>query len=400
METKSRNQGNNVIDLLFAEAYRFDFYQAVKLLEMLYLKAMSEKREKPNKQTEEDFFTPENFPVQFNSSISASFAASDIEKVALSEKKNEVFEMIVNFIGLAGIQGPLPYHYTQLIIDSEKESQGNKAFREFLDIFNNRMALLLYQTRKVHRVTFDLNQPEETQTARYLFSLLGMGSEGLKNRLSVKDETLLYYTGLLASQSRSLAGIEFILSDYFGVNVHAVSFVGIWQCIPADQRIKLGLNGVSQILGSSATIGKKYWNPTAKFEIRIGPVSGKQYLQFLPLNESEFYTPLYELTRHYSGPEYNFDFILIVNPADLTPVKLGDKKNARLGWTTWIPQKTGSIFDYEYLLFVETNETSKTRLSTGERIRMGWTVWVPDTSSGEEYIEVRLSTGRARQGAN
>jgi type VI secretion system protein ImpH len=393
MEPSGRDQGNNIIDLLFTEAYRFDFYQAVKLLEMLYLKAMSVKGGSPDKQTDEDFFVPENFPVQFNSSVSASFPASDIEKVKLAENKNEIFEMVVNFIGLAGIQGPLPYHYTQLIIDTEKEGRGNKAFREFLDIFNNRLALLMYQIRKVHRVSFDLNQPEETLTARYLFSLLGMGTAGLKNRLSVKDKTLLYYTGLLASQSRSLSGIEFILSDYFGVKVQAVSFVGTWQGIPADQIIKLGLNGVSNILGGSAAIGKRYWNPTAKFELRIGPVSGKQYLQFLPLMDAEFYRPLYELTRHYSGSEYNFDFILIINPSELAPVILGDKKNARLGWTTWIPQKTGSIYDYEYLLFVESNETVKSKLSSGERIQLGWTVWVPDNSSGKEYIEVRLSPG-------
>jgi len=393
METARRNQRNTIVDRLFSEAYKFDFYQAVKLLEMLYFKALSGKAGIPQNPTGIDFFVPENFPVQFNSAITASFPASDIEKVSLSDNRGEIFEMIVNFIGLAGIQGPMPYHYTQLIIDSEKESQGNKAFREFLDIFNNRLALLMYEIRKVHRVTFDLEQPEETLIAGYLFSLLGMGTDGLRNRLSVKDETLLYYTGLLASQSRSLTGIEFILSDYFGVKVQAVSFVGNWQSIPKDQRIRIGLKGINQILGD-ATLGKKYWNPSAKFEIRIGPVSGKQYLEFLPLKGSEFYTPLYELTRHYSGPEYNFDFILIINPSDLAPVKLGDKKSARLGWTAWIPQKTGSVYDYEYLLFIETNEAVKTKLSSGERIRLGWTVWVPDNSSGKEYIEVRLSPNR------
>lgn len=391
METARRNQGNNVIDLLFNEAYKFDFYQAVKLLEMLYLRASEGHGEIVKKQMGEDFFVPENFPVQFNSAISASFPASDIEKVSLSDNRNEIFEMVVNFIGLAGLQGPLPYHYTQLIIDTEKTSDGNNAFREFLDIFNNRLALLMYQIKKVHRVTFDLRKPEETLTARYLFSLLGIGTEGLQNRLSVKDETLLYYTGLLASQSRSLSGIEFILSDYFGVKVQAVSFVGIWQSIPVDQKIRIGRHGINNTLGSSATIGSKYWNPNAKFEMRIGPVSGSQYVKFLPMKESEYYTPLYELTRHYSGPEYNFDFILLIDPSDLTPMKLGDKKNSRLGWTTWIPQKTGSIYDYEYLLFVETDETIKTQLSSGERIRLGWTVWVSDNTTGKEYIEVRLS---------
>jgi type VI secretion system protein ImpH len=394
METEDRNQRNSVIDLLFKESYRFDFYQAVRLLEILYRRALFEKGEDAYKLQEEDFFDPANFPVQFRSTVGSVFPASDVEKISLSDNKSEIFEMMVNFIGIAGIQGPLPYHYTQLIMDTERESSGNKAFREFLDIFNHRLISLMYQIRKVHRVTFDLCPPEDTLIAKYLFSLIGVATDGLKNRLSVQDRTLLYYTGLFTAHSRSLSGIEYILSDYFRVKIQAVSFVGAWQVIPADQRIKIGAAGVSQILGVSATIGKCFWDPAAKFELRIGPVSGGQFLDFLPLKSSKSFAILYELTKHYAGSEYSFDFILIVNPAHLTPVKLGDKITARLGWTAWIPQKIGSIYDYENLHYIQSDKEVKSTLSNGERVRLGWTVWVPDSTTGKECIEVRLSSNQ------
>jgi predicted component of type VI protein secretion system len=39
--------------------------------------------------------------------------------------------------------------------------------------------------------------------ARYLMPFIGLGTEGLRNRTSVPDEALVFYTGLLSLQPRS-----------------------------------------------------------------------------------------------------------------------------------------------------------------------------------------------------
>ena len=53
--------------------------------------------------------------------------------------------------------------------------------------------------------------------ATHVADLVGLGSTGLQDRLAVHDESLLFYSGLLASHHRTAAGLEQLLADYFGV---------------------------------------------------------------------------------------------------------------------------------------------------------------------------------------
>jgi len=46
-------------------------------------------------------------------------------------------EVHVNFMGIAGIQGPLPLPYTEILMSRMR--QKDMAFRDFLDIFNHRL---------------------------------------------------------------------------------------------------------------------------------------------------------------------------------------------------------------------------------------------------------------------
>ena len=46
-----------------------------------------------------------------------------------------------------------------------------------------------------------------------------MGTAGLRGRLEVDDEVLLFYAGLLAQQPRSASALAGMLQDYFGVPV-------------------------------------------------------------------------------------------------------------------------------------------------------------------------------------
>ena len=223
-----------------------------------------------------------------------------------------------------------------------------------------------------------------------------MGTDGLRNRLHFNERSLLYYIGLFSNRNRSIAGLEYILSDYFNINVSSRTFLGKWRTIEKDLITRLGNTGQNQILGNSATLGNRTWDQEARFEIKIGPVSGEQFLDFIPLKNSQASLPLYELTRHYSGPEYEFDYVFIVDPLELRAAVLGDEKTSRLGWTTWIPPVAGGIFDFDYLLFVETEDKPKTTLSDGTRVRLGWTVWVPDVESKKEYIEVRITSNEIK----
>ena len=59
-------------------------------------------------------------------------------------------EMVVSFLGLTGPSGALPHHYTTLLL--RRARQGLFASREFLDLFNHRAASLFHRAWEKYRL--------------------------------------------------------------------------------------------------------------------------------------------------------------------------------------------------------------------------------------------------------
>jgi len=386
-------------DLLFMSGHRFEFYQAVRLLEQLC----------PEKKSIAEGSEPEKEAIRFRSKSDFNFPACDIheirkplfclsdravnalrrEKLAeslldklnflknkfyvsessfsdavqavlgkdqgagygplilkhadLSADSENPFEMSVNFMGLAGCLGPLPKPYTELILNRVREK--DTAFRDFLDIFNHRLISLIYRVRKIYRIGFDLHSPEKSRFSDYLFSFMGMGTKGLRGRMKVKDRALLFYTGLLTQQPRSMTGLKAVISDYFNVRVQGNQLCGQWHAIDEDQLSRIGSSGQNRRLGIDTVAGSRVWDQQSKFELEIGPLTFEELYDFLPEVGTAF-VPLYELTRFYAGTEFDFDFILLVSPdKDIEP-RLGRPKGPILGRTSWL-KRTKPDVEYE-----------------------------------------------------
>lgn len=309
-------------ELLLEKGYRFEFYQAVKLLEILNTDKV------PTGEGSE----PEKEAVRFKSRVSHDFPASEIYEITGKDHIARPSEMEINFMGLAGCLGPLPIPYTELIL--ERVRRKDTAFKDFLDIFNHRLVSILFRVRKIFRIGFEFIPPSKSRFAGYLFSLMGLGTAGLQQRMKVKDRALLYYTGLLTQQPRSMSALEFILSDYFNVRVKGVQLVGQWCHIEADEITHIGISGQNQILGRSALLGTRVWDHQGKFELRFESLTFDQFYAFLPPGRA--YGPLCQLTRFYAGIELDFDFILILQARDVPPSRLEGLRGPRLGWTSWL----------------------------------------------------------------
>lgn len=404
-----RDKRTSVKEELLAEPYYFEFYQAVKLIEMFYLSERIDNdiskgilEEAGRKDFTKKYFEQENYrlfggPVVFRSNIESAFPASDLELVKAPRAEGDPYEMFVNFMGMAGLSGPLPAFYSQVISDNEKENPNNTLFRDFLDLFNNHLVYLMYKVRRKSRIGFDLRNPADIPVSKYLFSLIGMGSDGLRNKLSIKDYELLYYTGLLANHNRSISGVEFILSDYLGVKVSCQPLQGSWQPISDFHISLLGTGGQNQILGDSVVLGRAAWDQSAQFNICIGPVTENQYINFLPLKNSISFRPLYELTRQYVGTETVFEAVLIVESSKLKGIKLNDPVYSRLGWTSWLPLREKSFYDYENLFLIRSRTEIKLELEHGKKLRLGWTVWIPDEKGHIKYVEIRINSNSMEQ---
>jgi type VI secretion system protein ImpH len=309
--------GTSVADWLFAEGHRFDFYQAVRLLEMLHPERAPVGEGRAAKEA-----------VRFCSAISLSFPATDVAAVENPERP----VMTVNFMGLAGALGPLPLPFTERILDRLREK--DTALRDFLDLFNHRLISLVYRVRRVHRVGIEWGSPETHRFATSLFSILGLETAGLRGRLGVPDRALLRYAGLLCRHPRSTSVLRTILSDFFGVPVADEQFLGAFRTFDEDQWTLLGEGGQNQALGQTARLGTELWDQHAGVALRLGPLTWAAYQDLLPGQPG--FMALGQLTRFYLGPLFDFTVRLQVRGEEVEPGGLHAEEGPRLGWTSWL----------------------------------------------------------------
>jgi type VI secretion system protein ImpH len=334
MAAESRRTDPPLEDTLFEEGYRFDFFEAVRVLERLY----------PDRQPVGGDASPAEEVVRFHSQVTLSFPPSAIHDMTPVQDDGSPAQMTVAFMGLTGPLGILPRHYTELIL--ERIRRKDYALRDFLDLFNHRLIALFYRAGEKYRFPMAyeraaLKHAGSDRFSRYLFNLIGIGTERLHSRLDVGDTALLFYTGLLAQHPRSASTLAGLLQDYFAVPVAVHQFVGQWLLLGPEHRTRLGPVTAHNALGISAMSGSRVWDQQAKFTVRVGPLTLAEFCQFLPSGSA--LQPLVQLTRFVAGQESDLDVQLRLQAAEVPWCQLGATGDAapRLGWSAWL--KTGEF---------------------------------------------------------
>ncbi len=347
MATESRRQTPGVVEYLFSEPHDFEFFEAVRLLKRLLAN------------TTGDLTEGLDTAVRFRSRPSLEFPASAIHDLKPPAEQTEAKaetapEMTVAFLGLTGPSGVLPRTYTETVIERQQDYSKNlKASREgkkkppieptraFLDLFNHRLIALFYEAWEKYHFFVGYERGDHETFTRYLLDLVGMGTGGLRGRRQktgkgLNDQTLVYYSGLLAQTPHSAAALTAILSDYFDVEVRIEQFCGRWLSIPEENRTRLGHDGRNTALGKTLVLGDRTWDQQSKFRVRLGPLSWPRFTDFLP--DGKAYGVLQAFIRFFVGPGMDFEIQLVVKREDIRTLALGAGQSAgiRLGWSTWI----------------------------------------------------------------
>jgi len=309
-------------DQLHLAAYRFGFYQAVRLIE----------KDAPAKTPVGEGSAADREAVRFTSNVSQTFPASELSDLDPGAQPDGPARMAVNFMGLAGSLGPLPAPYTELIL--ERVRHKDTALKDFLDIFNHRLISLLYRVRKVHRPGFDLAHPSDSRFAWYFLSLVGLGTEGLRQRMAVSDRAMLHYTALLSQQPRSMSGLQTLLGDYFKTPVTGRQLEGQWMRLDDDQLTRIGFSGRNQVLGRDTMLAFRVWDQQSRFMLCFDGLDRDTFMALLPPGRG--YRPLCQITRFYAGHFFDFIIALTVRASEVPRARLGAADGARLGWTSWI----------------------------------------------------------------
>ncbi len=350
MSAPGRRKNIAVIDRLVESAFDYTFVQAVRLIERTRHKETG--RPGPACNPVGGFTPPLTEAVRFTLNQTLAFPASEVESLQSLVDEDGVarWRLLINIIGLTGSTGVLPYHYTELIFDRHRHKDEN--LEHFFDLFNHRIASLYYKASIKYRLPlqYERNRLFRRQTNRHcqhtevLLSLIGLGNEGLQNRLFIGDESLIYFGGLFNQKIRTSTNLRQILRSHFHIPVEINQFIGQWCEMIDDVRTRLAEidnpRGCNARLGRSAILGKRGWFSQGKIQIVLGPLDKRQLEKFAPGSRSLI--ALDELVRLYLGMENDYEFVVRVDSKNLPHKTCMDSNNPPIiGWNTFLRGKPG-----------------------------------------------------------
>jgi type VI secretion system protein ImpH len=379
MSPAQRRRPASVIERLLAEPHRFEFFQAVRLLEQWFVR-------------EEQLGTAVVLSqrIQFRNTLSLSFPPSEVAEFKivrapgaaideavqiphapesqapcrpadvtggsshdgglpaadqrdLDSRRIAHIEMTPAFMGLLGAGGALPIFYTELFAQREF-NQRDPAARAFMDIFLHRAVVLFYQAWRKHRLAIQFESDRRNRFLPLVLSVAGFGHKALRNRLradegGVADDTLAYFAGALQQRPVSSATIQRVLSRYFAVPVKLEQFIGRWFSLPKGNQTQLGVGNAS--LGQGAVASERVWQRDLRMRLTIGPMPRDKFRRFLPGSSAEL--ALKELLTLFTGVALEYEVRLQLQAADVQPARLSEKEGPLLGWDSFLTSQRSHV---------------------------------------------------------
>lgn len=145
MRTTHRRIDPGLIDQMNEAPQRFEFFQAVRLLDRWFRHTRNN--------TGDDTVSEQ---IRFRNPLSLGFSPSDVEDLQtirqLDQEGNDtgaVNKVILtpSFIGMLGLHGGLPIHYTERVVNRQRQHRDDST-RAFFDLFSNRTVGHFYRAWK------------------------------------------------------------------------------------------------------------------------------------------------------------------------------------------------------------------------------------------------------------
>lgn len=236
-------------------------------------------------------------------SCALQFPVRDIDKIIESE--NDI-TIICRFMGLYGVDSPLPTYFNALCLKEDEEAQ---SLRAFLDIFNHRNYALYYQAWHAFHLNIDDYPSQSYQSV----------VRGISNHEK---------NGLMPSYGCSATLVS--LKSYFK---HFLPFTPI----TIDEQIHSWVSVESQallgrdlVLNHNSLIGSRLYDGASKVQLSLGPINADEALQLM--EEETLYDVLQWMRNVNIQFTIWFDLILKIKFENLS-LAIGQTV-AKLGQTT------------------------------------------------------------------
>lgn len=301
MHSEHRWQDTSIIEKVFAQPTAFEFVQATRLL-----------RHIPFQSSKKIQHWADQF--NFSTSLNLKFPLAEIESLTIKNNRVQLTSLV---FGLSGIQGNLPYLYTTKIRLASKQQR--QEIRQFLGLFNHKLSSQYVDASLNYNLAIRYEVEKDNLYLNILHALNGYLRHQQYDFDNIVDDYFAEFSGLMQGQNNSTHALKTMLSCIFKQHVNINEFILEKFKLAKHQQSQLQVGQSSQ-LGVNSFCGEYIQQIDGKIEIEIGPLSYKEYLDFLPQGKQS--KKLKSLLQTWCTPTLLIDVRLILDKQHLHPLQL------------------------------------------------------------------------------
>lgn len=316
MSSTQRLPEHTVIARLLRAPYRFEFIQAVSLLER-WLGHSHAGRLSPS--------------IRFHGRTELAFAASEIDAIEIEQtavpnaSPNRAHKITITpaLSGLFGSTGELPYAASYRLMETFTSGRLNSV-QAFYDLLFHRCMELRYIAAIRSRIFRTDGNDEKPALLSLLLSIAGHSS-GADRPDCIPNTAIASYAALLPKPSTSASVLGAALADYFRLPIEVIQFLPDCYRLGSEERVQLGKR--NQTLGKTLTLGSRIPNFQRRICLRIGPLKRRQFDQLLPHGPGQ--QALSQFVSLFKLSSLQLEVLLFLERAESPQIRLGE---ATLGY--------------------------------------------------------------------
>jgi type VI secretion system protein ImpH len=290
-------QETSVTDELFKVPTAFELVQSTRLL-----------RHVPYQQNLK--YWADDF--NFESSLELNFPKTEIESLEIEDDKVSLTNLVA---GLTGMQGALPYSYTNKVKQAPRRQREEVV--KFLSLFNHKLTAQYVDSCITYHLPIRYEIEKENDYLKILHALNGYVSE--QHQQKELDDYFAEFAGLMQGQNNTAHALKTMLTSVFNQDIAVQEFIEEKFKLGDEQKTKLGGKNPS-LLGVNTFCGETIKQIDGKIEIQIGPLDRKTYLQFLP--NKKLSKKLKSILQSWCSPTLLVDIRLILDKKEVKPICL------------------------------------------------------------------------------
>lgn len=290
-----------------ADLTRMNFYRFCQLLE----------KQHPDRPPLGSTACPQDDAVRFSPWPGMGFPASELKSVEYSEDDAAAPKVRTTFMGVYGVDSPLPTTYLD---DISQRREGHEALQDFLDIFSHRILTQFYRIWRKYSYPATFECGGTDTISQSLLGLVGLGIPGTASHIATPVSRFLALLGVLRQPAKTQEGVQALVQLLAPETQARVSPY----CLrPIEISQPLGFYGEQDfLLDGNAPLGDEVMDTSSQLLIELFTDSESEAQGWKP--DGQLYQDFLVMLRVYLGWRFKAKIRLTVSTALLPVMPLGE----------------------------------------------------------------------------